>query len=933
MLVENLKFSVGITFLSHNDNFTLFYTLTEFFKYTQFGFKTNIYILIQNCSPSYRRSLENLINILKKKDNLFFEKDNVIFEIISIQENLGVSKANNLLYEKSKDCDYVLHIEDDWIFSPCKYPFPCDWLLSCIEILSREKSNISTISLRAYGNENEEYKYGWSRTIPYLCHTYTDNFNYKNKIDFTKPNIICYNNYFNFYSIPNFLFTFNPCIRVNKDYVEKGVYPLIEFEDKDTIEKFNENTKIHDSPSWGFCEALTMEKTRDLNTLLFEKGIFYHQDDNLDILEEKGLSIFSNNFEGIYNVNCHIPILLIHLDDFNTRSIKHDFFCTLHFYLKNIRSEVSNKIHENKIRNFRKILSKYSPKCLITIGEQDFLNNFVNFMKFIPFEYRKKWLHFNNFSDISIDKIENCIYSSYYKHPYRVSNPLVSIITPAYESGKKIFRPLQSLLSQTYTNWEWIIIDDSKSKNTWETLTEMAEEDYRIQIYRRQKNDGSIGKNKLFCGNLATGRYIFELDHDDDILPTTFERLVDAGNKNPDAGFFYSDFIECYEDTMYPFNYGDHFGYGFGSYYRKWFGNYFQYVCKTPRINPHTLRHIIGVPNHFRCWTKESYHLTEGHNHHLQVADDYDLILRTFMKFRWVHIPELLYVQYRNQGGDNFTFHRNALIQHLVNKLRNHYEEDIHKRLEELNVFDDVYHRNAGQTKDWEINFFRYPILENIFNAKDQDSNNPCISIIVPTYNRPQYLKRCLDSIFSQTYQNYEIIVVGDNCPQLDKFILEYPNAKDKRFCYYNLVKQGGPGGHLPRNYALKMIASTKWVAYLDDDNEWKDNHLEHLVEEIRRDKELELIYSSMIIDGKELLFEEPARKGRIDTSTVIHKWDLCVKYGLWKDRNEGGYAHDWEFFNRITNGFKIKYKATKQYTLKYDTTFNGQSFNQLIQM
>jgi hypothetical protein len=39
-----------------------------------------------------------------------------------------------------------------------------------------------------------------------------------------------------------------------------------------------------------------------------------------------------------------------------------------------------------------------------------------------------------------------------------------------------------------------------------------------------------------------------------------------------------------------------------------------------------------------------------------------------------------------------------------------------------------------------------------------------------------------------------------------------------------------------------------------------------------------------MIIDGKELLFEEP-KLGRIDTSCVIHSFDLCVKYGLWKDR------------------------------------------------
>ena len=86
------------------------------------------------------------------------------------------------------------------------------------------------------------------------------------------------------------------------------------------------------------------------------------------------------------------------------------------------------------------------------------------------------------------------------------------------------------------------------------------------------------------------------------------------------------------------------------------------------------------------------------------------------------------------------------------------------------------------------------------------------------------------------------------------------------------------------------------------------------------------------MIDEKELIFDIP-RKGRIDTSCVVHKFDLCVKNGLWKDRNEGGYAHDFEFFNRISNEFTCRWKATKQCTLIYNTEFNGQSFNQLISM
>jgi hypothetical protein len=118
-------------------------------------------------------------------------------------------------------------------------------------------------------------------------------------------------------------------------------------------------------------------------------------------------------------------------------------------------------------------------------------------------------------------------------------------------------------------------------------------------------------------------------------------------------------------------------------------------------------------------------------------------------------------------------------------------------------------------------------------------------------------------------------------------------------------------------------MCSSKWIAYLDDDNEWMPNHLEHLVQTYRENRDVQYIFSSMIIDGKELVFDEP-KLGRIDTSCVMHRFELCVKYGLWKDRIEGGYAHDWEFFSRWKDE---KWIATKEFTLLYNTEFNGQSF------
>ena len=76
----------------------------------------------------------------------------------------------------------------------------------------------------------------------------------------------------------------------------------------------------------------------------------------------------------------------------------------------------------------------------------------------------------------------------------------------------------------------------------------------------------------------------------------------------------------------------------------------------------------------------------EAHREELLVADDYDMLVRTFLCTKYVAIPDLLYIQYRNENGDNSTFSRNHQIQILVKELNNYYGERIHARVKELGL-------------------------------------------------------------------------------------------------------------------------------------------------------------------------------------------------------------------------------------------------------
>ena len=97
--------------------------------------------------------------------------------------------------------------------------------------------------------------------------------------------------------------------------------------------------------------------------------------------------------------------------------------------------------------------------------------------------------------------------------------PIFSIFTTAFNSFDKIIRAFNSLKSQTLTNWEWVIIDDSPDEKNFNFLRKQLSNDSRVRLYRRFENNGYIGNVKNESVNLCRGQYVLELDHDDEILP------------------------------------------------------------------------------------------------------------------------------------------------------------------------------------------------------------------------------------------------------------------------------------------------------------------------------------------------------------------------------------------------------------------------------
>lgn len=104
--------------------------------------------------------------------------------------------------------------------------------------------------------------------------------------------------------------------------------------------------------------------------------------------------------------------------------------------------------------------------------------------------------------------------------------PLVSIITPAFNSSSFIEETAKSVLAQSYHNWEWLITDDGSTDDTWMYLKRLSKKDNRIKVARHHVNLGPAAARNCSIDR-AKGKYLLFLDSDDLWLPEKIERHVD----------------------------------------------------------------------------------------------------------------------------------------------------------------------------------------------------------------------------------------------------------------------------------------------------------------------------------------------------------------------------------------------------------------------
>lgn len=121
--------------------------------------------------------------------------------------------------------------------------------------------------------------------------------------------------------------------------------------------------------------------------------------------------------------------------------------------------------------------------------------------------------------------------------------PLVSICIPTYNGQEYLCKSLDAVLSQSFSDYQLIIVDDQSSDNTWKILTQYAAQDNRISLFKNQQNLGLVG-NWNRCIELAQGEWIKFVFQDDIIRHNCLELMLKTANVD-------TPFVLCRRDFLF----------------------------------------------------------------------------------------------------------------------------------------------------------------------------------------------------------------------------------------------------------------------------------------------------------------------------------------------------------------------------------------------
>jgi glycosyltransferase involved in cell wall biosynthesis len=206
---------------------------------------------------------------------------------------------------------------------------------------------------------------------------------------------------------------------------------------------------------------------------------------------------------------------------------------------------------------------------------------------------------------------------------------LFSLLIANYNNGKFFKDCYESIIQQTYRNWEAVIVDDGSTDDSEKIIRKLIGSDERFKFYKNDKNYG-CGYTKRKCAELATGELCAFLDPDDALLANALGKMRTAFINNPDVVLVHSSLFYCNEVLEKEKAYTQ------------------ASAVNNSDMNFFNHNHSVTA---FAAFSRKAYLKTDGIEPYIKRAVDQDLYLKMFETGKFHFVNEPLYLYRRHSNG------------------------------------------------------------------------------------------------------------------------------------------------------------------------------------------------------------------------------------------------------------------------------------------
>lgn len=460
----------------------------------------------------------------------------------------------------------------------------------------------------------------------------------------------------------------------------------------------------------------------------------------------------------------------------------------------------------------------------------------------------------------------------------------VSAIVSTYKSAVFMRGCLEDLVVQTlYARGELeiLVIDSGSPEKEGEIVREMQQRHPDIRYLRTERETLYAAWNRGVT--LASGKYLTSANTDDRHRGDALELMARHLDSNPDVALVYGDALV----TQQP---NETFERSSAKHRFNWPPYSYAGLLRQCTIGPQPL------------WRKTLHDRYGMFDEKFFVVGDYEFWLRAGRDEKFELLPQILGLYYQNAAGLEYSSGRMAAE---TLEVQRRYAVLAARAPANGAVAHAAGHPTAAAT----------PAA-----APTPKPGNPAVTVVIPTFNRPDFLRRALASLTNQTFKDFEVIVVNDAGVALEETLKAFNDRLSITYVRHGKNRDRAAA----RNTALGIARGT-YIAYLDDDDCYRPEHLETLVTALGRGTH-KVAYSdaTWILEQPTSTGYDPVRpvldrsqpfdRARLMVSnyipilSVMHERACLDEVGGFDD--ELGTHEDWDLFIRLAARFEFLHIA-----------------------